>query len=113
MTSSPPDSITLPTYIQILASASRNGVQRPEAGTVDRPVLELLRSGLLSEAPAELAGFSVSRPIVITPEGAAALVEWSDYMHRRSWRGRLETLGFQMLLVFAGAFATQIPQLFG
>lgn len=113
MTSNPPDSITLTTYIQILKSASRSEVQRPDQGRLARAADELLRSGLLSEAPASLGVISSCGPIVLTPEGAAALVEWSDYMHKRSWRGRAEAVGLQLLVLFAGAFATQVPKLFG
>ncbi|MNW18573.1 hypothetical protein D3C71_2181940 [compost metagenome] len=48
-----------------------------------------------------------------TPEGAVALVDWKDYLHKRSWRGRMESTLMQVLLVLAGALANALTGFIG
>src|SRR5690606_16924527 len=110
MITPPQDSITLKTYVEILDKAALTEL-RIEADSPDaRPIRELLAAGLLSDARQEM-GFMVSfGSIVLTPEGAAALMQWRDYLVQRSWRRQLAALAREMLRVRTGARAANRPR---
>lgn len=58
---------------------------------------DLLEAGLVSKPSILVGGSSVSKGIMcLTPAGALALVEWQDYVERKSIRGR--SIGFLVQL---------------
>ena len=105
--------IQLQTYVDVLTEASSG--QIPNLNHWDfesgrhRAARELLRSGLLSDARVEL-GFGNPRitrrsAIVLSPEGALALIQWRDFLREnRPWVRFGRTL-YQWLLVLIGAVA--------
>lgn len=101
--------IDLKTYIAVLRMAAKQNLKGAEAfdkaDARRRATRELLAAGLLSDEPTSMGSFTFRELTVLTPDGAAALVDWEDYLHKRSWRGRLEATGLQLLLVLAGAVA--------
>ena len=110
--------INLALYVSILEMAEGNRLAKLEDLVAEsserRAGKELLASGFLSDARVSAGGIplSVDR-IRLTPEGAVALVDWKDYMHKRSWRGRLESTLIQVLLVLAGAVANALTGFIG
>ncbi|GGD45845.1 hypothetical protein [Pseudoxanthomonas indica] len=108
------DKINLKMYVSALEAAAhaKTDAFASEGGTLTRIARELLDAGLLSDARTELGSFSLRSRIVLTPAGASALVEWSDYLQRRTWRARLLAVLGQVLLVLTGAVATSLPDWF-
>ncbi|GEM_PF-4388015 len=110
--------INLALYVSILELAESQRLAKLddlEAGSSERrAAFELIESGFLSDARVTAGGlpFFVDR-IRLTPEGAVALVDWTDHLHRRSWRGRLGAAAIQVMLVLAGALANALTGFIG
>lgn len=78
----------------------------PDKSVQHRVARELLRAGLISDAAVNAGtSFRWHERLVVSPEGALALVDWTDYLaNRRLWRRAWRVI-YQWLLVLVGAIS--------
>lgn len=105
--------ITLRTYVETLRLAATAEMPRLRDITeIDQRVIkELMDAGLLSDARTKLGLSTFTLPVVLTPSGAQALVEWSDYLRRESWWYKAGSAFVRFLWVIVGALCASLPNL--
>lgn len=107
--------ITLKAYVEVLRAASKEILppHHKTDGPRNRIVKELIDAGLLSDARVTFSGGStvIVDSLVLTPAGASALAEWSDFL-------RKETLGYKIgdsvlraLWALVGALCALLPDI--
>lgn len=105
--------IRLQTYVDVLTETADGRIENIDHWEVKtvrrRAASELLRSGLLSDARSDVhfGGTTVTRrsAIVLTPEGAMALIQWRDFIRENRFWVRIVRGLYQWLLVLVGALA--------
>lgn len=107
--------LTLQAYVDILLEASIHGL--PSLRDIEpstekrRAVRELLDAQLLSNQPLKVGPMIQTERLVLTPRGAAALVEWSEFLSKQTWRHKALTAASQLWWVVIGALAASVPDL--
>jgi len=110
-------SITLQTYVNILKEASIKPLPNLHNLTDQkekwRVVKELFDEGLLSDARISFGNSSTSivSEVILTPQGASALVTWSDYLKQQTYWYKFGKSLLQLLWILVGAIATVIPDI--
>lgn len=112
-----PEKITLETYVSVLREVADAGLKNlheyESSDSRRRIVKELLDSGFLSDARQTLGYASIVNEVILTPSGASALLEWSDYLNQQTLWHKAGKAISQLIWVCIGAVAASIPQLFG
>ena len=105
--------ITLQVYVDILRLASIKGLPHNSEAHLqnERAINELISSGLLSNNAKDIGVMRIVGHMVITPEGAMALAEWSEYMWRSSLMYKVGDAVVRFLWVLIGAGIAVISDL--
>lgn len=109
--------ITLKKYVVALLKASKEVLplfhEIPE--NERRLIKELLNAGLLSESRSEShignSLFIHSDVIILTPAGASALAEWSEFLKKESWWYKAGDSMLRALWVLLGAICALLPDI--
>lgn len=108
--------ITLESYVKILRLAEKEHLLNIEDFNEleTRIVKELISEKLLSDAKKELPKLKLTfiESIVITPKGAVALVEWSNFINKSKWWYKIVDNLVRLLWILVGAICTLLPKLF-
>ncbi|WP_286355032.1 hypothetical protein [Geothrix oryzae] len=106
--------ITLAAYVQILHRASKEILPslHETTGTEHRIIKELMDEGLLSDARITFGGpVAIVNAIVLTPAGASALAQWSDFLRKESFGYKIGDTILRVLWVLVGALCALLPDL--
>ena len=75
-------------------------------------VKELLDAGLLSDARVVFgSGTTIVGSMVLTPAGASALAEWSEFLRKESFGYKVGDTILRVLWVFVGALCALFPDI--
>ena len=106
--------ITLAAYVAVLRRASKeilppvHETKEPER----RMVKELLDAGLLSDARVVFGGgATIVGSMVLTPAGASALAEWSEFLRKESFGYKVGDTILRILWVVVGALCALLPDI--
>lgn len=107
--------ITLAAYVNVLRRASKEilpALHKTE-GPERRMVKELMDAGLLSDARVTFGGRgpSIVDSIVLTPAGASALAEWSEFLRKESFGYKAGDTLLRVLWVLVGALCALLPDI--
>ncbi|MBQ4677178.1 hypothetical protein H9X88_13030 [Aeromonas hydrophila] len=112
-----PEKITLKAYVSVLHGAAKGNIPNLHKITEDkilrRIVKELIDAGLLSDGRQAIGTMSIVSEITLTPAGASALLEWSDYLSQQTLWYKFGKAAMQLAWVLIGAIAASIPKLLG
>lgn len=105
------DKITLRAYVTALRLAAT--AELPALTNVRDPgqrvIKELLESGLVSDSRLGIADMVIKLPIALTPAGAHALVEWSEYLRKETWQYKFEGSVIRFMWIIVGAICASLP----
>lgn len=107
--------ITLRMYVDLLRRASEGEIRSPSNldGPEKRATEELVRSGFLSDGDKTVIdGFLIfSQPLVITPQGIAALSAWQMQLKESVWYWNAVDTLVRILWVMVGALIASMSDI--
>lgn len=107
--------ITLKAYVEVLRAASKEilAPHHKTEGTRRRIVKELLDAGLISDARVTFGGKgpAIVGAMVLTPAGASALAEWSEFLRKESFGYKAGDTILRILWVLVGALCALLPDI--
>jgi len=105
------DTISLRAYVTALQKAANATL--PALTNINEPgqriIKELLDAGLVSDLRSKFGFIELTCPVVLTPAGAHALVEWSDYLWRNTWQYKVGGAFVRFLWIAVGAVCASLP----